>query len=367
MAHVQIALVGGQAAPVYNGIAYYNPDKVILVCSKQTQNEALRIKAEFPDITEIKVIDPVNIVEIGNETEALADSLSNDEVYVNISGGTKSWSFYFSRIFGERSNVHIFYIDQNNTIWNFTDQKQSKGSFDLNLDVQFRLYGNPLKEYKLLTDFAEDDLTILPKIYKIRKFGQKDFGELMNKYSANAENHFIDSGNGSYLHWDNEQQLFEINVRNRDGQSMCEKLKSTHIRQLLFNYTWLELEVAHVFADWKFAKGVRMNSIFRDKFEYAKNEIDCIVNLGNKILFVECKSYITHITDIDKFKNAVKVYGGSGCKAVFITIHPMHNDALEKCRDSNIIPFCIERNGGIRNYKLNLFKMLEKEILNINP
>ncbi len=135
MAHVQIALVGGQAAPVYNGIAYYNPDKVILVCSKQTQNEALRIKAEFPDITEIKVIDPVNIVEIGNETEALADSLSNDEVYVNISGGTKSWSFYFSRIFGERSNVHIFYIDQNNTIWNFTDQKQSKGSFDLNLDV----------------------------------------------------------------------------------------------------------------------------------------------------------------------------------------------------------------------------------------
>ncbi|MBZ4657910.1 MAG: hypothetical protein JG771_1046, partial [Methermicoccus sp.] len=32
-----------------------------------------------------------------------------------------------------------------------------------------------------------------------------------------------------------------------------------------------------------------------------------------------------------------------------------------------IIPFCIEKNGGINNYKSNLFEILEKEILNINP
>jgi hypothetical protein len=157
--------VGGQAAPVYNGITYYNPDKVILVCSKQTQNEAMRIKAEFPDIAEIKVMDPVNIAEIVSETRALADSMPDDEIYVNISGGTKSWAFYFSRIFSERSNTKIFYIDQNNTIWNFTDQTHSQANFDLNLDVQFRLYGNSLKEYKLVSDFADDDLTIIPKLY----------------------------------------------------------------------------------------------------------------------------------------------------------------------------------------------------------
>ncbi|MDK2969627.1 MAG: hypothetical protein PWQ53_725 [Bacteroidota bacterium] len=367
MSHVQITLVGGQAAPVYNGIACYNPDKVILVCSKQTQNEAMRIKAEFPDIAEIKVMDPVNIAEIVSETRALADSMPDDEIYVNISGGTKSWAFYFSRIFSERSNTKIFYIDQNNTIWNFTDQTHSQANFDLNLDVQFRLYGNSLKEYKLVSDFADDDLTIIPKIYKIRSFDKRNFGKLMNLYSENSENVFFDLDNGSYLRWDNEQQLFEINIRNRDGQSKHEILKSTHIRRLLRNYTWLELEIARVLSGWKFAKEVRLNGIFRDKHENAKNEIDCIVNLGNKILFVECKSHITNITDIDKFKNAVKVYGGSGCKALFTTIDPIRNDALEKCRDSNIIPFCIEKNGGINNYKSNLFEILEKEILNINP
>jgi hypothetical protein len=310
----------------------------------------------------------VNIVEISNKTEGLANSLSNDEVFVNISGGTKSWSFYFSRIFSERFNAHIFYIDQNNIIWNFTDKTKNQTQLDLDLDVHFRLYGNSLKEFYQISDFAEDDFNVIKKIYEIRKSSKRrDFGNLMSQYSSNEENFLFDLGNGSRLCWNEEKQQFEITLLNRFGSQIIEILKSTNIRKLLKNYSWFELEVAHTFSSWKYAKEVRINCIFKNKSDNAKNEIDCIVNLGNKILFVECKSFITNITDIDKFKNAVKVYGGSGCKAVFITIDPMHNDALEKCRDSNIIPFCIEKNGGIRNYKLNLFKMLEKEILNINP
>lgn len=365
MSYVQVALVGGQPAPVYNGITYYNPDKVILVCSKQTHQEAERIKAEFTEIAEIKVMDPVNIVEISNETETLANSLSNDEVYVNISGGTKSWSFYFSRVFGERSNAHIFYIDQNNTIWNFTDKTSNQANFDLNLDVQFRLYGNPLKEYKRISDFAEDDLEVLSKIYKIRKFNLQDFGSLMRQYSEYSNE--FDLGNGSLLSWNDKKQQIEITLVNKSRPTMCEILKSTHIRQLLTKYTWFELEIAHSFDNWKFVKEVRMNCIFKFKNKSAKNEIDCIVNLGNKILFVECKSRITTITDIDKFKNAVKVYGGSGCKALFITIDPIPGDALEKCHDSNIIPFCIEQNGGIDSYRTALFSLLENEVVNLNP
>ena len=46
MAHVHITLVGGQPAPVYNGIVATMPDKIIFVHSPQSEEEMKRISTE---------------------------------------------------------------------------------------------------------------------------------------------------------------------------------------------------------------------------------------------------------------------------------------------------------------------------------
>lgn len=72
---------------------------------------------------------------------------------------------------------------------------------------------------------------------------------------------------------------------------------------------------------WKSGQDIRVGV----RFDFAssmrlKNEIDIIMNTGNKLLFVECKTRIMHLTDLDKFNNVVKTYGGTGSKALLYRI-----------------------------------------------
>ena len=49
---VHITLVGGQPTPVFQGILYSNPDKVIYICSKQTIGKVNSIQKRLKAIQE---------------------------------------------------------------------------------------------------------------------------------------------------------------------------------------------------------------------------------------------------------------------------------------------------------------------------
>ena len=121
---------------------------------------------------------------------------------------------------------------------------------------------------------------------------------------------------------------------------------------------------------WRHAKDVRLNCKFPPKdtksVQFPKNEIDIIVNTGTKILFVECKTRIFNSTDIDKFRTAVKNYGGLGSKALFVTDNVMDDLQKEKCQESDIIRFSLQDSTIGDNKEQELFKLLEKELFNIN-
>lgn len=96
-------------------------------------------------------------------------------------------------------------------------------------------------------------------------------------------------------------------------------LKSPHAIDLAFNSGWFEYKVARLLSHWKKAKNIYMNCRFPFKSNVDKNEVDIIVNAGNKLLFVECKTQINKTTDIDKFNSVVRAYGGTASKALFVT------------------------------------------------
>jgi hypothetical protein len=121
---------------------------------------------------------------------------------------------------------------------------------------------------------------------------------------------------------------------------------------------------------WRYAKEIRLNCLFPDRkshnVRFPKNEIDVIVNTGTKLLFVECKTMISTSTDIDKFRTAVKNYGGMGSKALFVTDNMMNDLQKEKCHDSGIIIFSLKDPAFGPNKEQELFKLLESELFNIN-
>lgn len=365
MSNIHITLVGGQTTPVYQGIIATNPDKVILIHSEQTETEANRIYAEMEVVCELLRFDPVDFQKINLSVLKLKNRFTlNDRISINLAGGTKPWSIMFYEIFKESENAELIYIDQNNRLWNLKSKESTEVEFDM--DVQFRLLGNELKNFTKMESYTDADKAMVSAIRNLRKFNFQDFNmmtETLYRFSTQTKSA---GKNGSTLEWNNTEKCFEANMVDKKGRTYSAVLNSEHIRMLLLNTGWFEFEIAQLLSTWDKTKQLRLNCIFPAKSGSPKNEIDIIVNTGSKLLFVECKTQIKSETDIDKFASAVKVYGGLGSKALFVTDAPMTEKAQEKCADHGIMTFCLQDNFFNLPAEKLLFKMLDSELFNIN-
>jgi len=360
-----ITLVGGQPIPVYLGIQFAQADKILFICSDQTHKEAERVGKEIEIPSEIKELDPVDLEKIAIGIKHLFESLQEDEITINISSGTKPWAYYFASIFAQHPNTTLFYVDQNNRVWNLTEQTYQ--NIELDMDVRFRLHGNPLEDFHQIGKYEEEDFAAIQPIREVRKFSPGDFTQLVNSFSKRTNLSVHSTRNGSTLEWNKKDKEFLIRLYNHKGFSQTYVLESPYIYYLIHNSGWFELQVAQMLSEWERAKEIRLNCIFPTKTNSPKNEIDIIIDTGTKLLFVECKTQINSETDIDKFAAAVKVYGGSGSKALFVTDAPMRDKAKEKCNDNGVLSFSLEKFGGASLSKSPLFELLEKELFNINP
>ncbi|MEY8688148.1 DUF1887 family CARF protein [Bacteroides sp. AN502(2024)] len=378
MNHIHIALLGAQSYPVYLGIIDQHPDEVILIHSVTTLDEAIRVRCEI-EKQEIKLpvqlieFDPVDISRIFSQLKKHFANLSFENLYsVNISGGTKLWSVAFYEYFREYPHVRLLYIDQNNYICDLKTAGKRLSDVPLDTDIVFRLNGTLAKSYTLLSEYTEKDTCCLKKIKDLRRHsydGFKGFSmpgiEKWNEIENKKEGCWM-SADGALL-WDKPAQRIIIRLLNKKGIVKEETLESPHVFSLFFHAGWFEYEVARILSGWKYAKEIRLNVKFPYNAERnPKNEIDVIVNTGNRLLFVECKTQISFITDIDKFRTAVKNYGGMACKALFVTEAVMKNTAREKCEDSGILSFSLENSFANLSVAEQLYIKLELELFEIN-
>lgn len=371
MAHIHIALVGGQVYPVYLAIADLKPDGIILVHSKGTLHEAKTIQSEVKNVPMTFLeLDPVDITQVFAQVKALYERLDAGDTYsVNLSGGTKIWSLAFYEYFRETPNVKLLYIDQNNLLYNLVDQSNSRSEVVVDMDQVFRLNGVQETTYDRLEEYTDEDVECANQLQQLRAsypaelrslsvlLTKAQFEEIQTRSSGE-----ISLGTNS-LCWDKEESTIEVTM-GIGSRKTIRSFSSPHVFRLFFHTGWFELIVAKMLSQWKYAKEVRMGV----KFPYRqdgnpKNEIDIIVNTGNRLLFVECKTQVANITDIDKFRTAVNNFGGMGSKALFITLDFMKSTAAEKCKDSGVIPFSLKQKGNVQE---KLYTELEKELFEIN-
>lgn len=365
MAKIHITLVGGQTTPVYQGILHSNPDRVILIHSQQSENEANRIYAEVDVSCELRKFDPVDLTQIIGAIQNIKNSIKeSDEISINFSSGTKPWALLFYSLFVNEPHATLLVIDQNNTVWNLKTHESAEVKFDM--DVQFRLLGNELNDFRKPEDYTEADAKLIQQIRELRQVNYQDFIQITDTlYRFPNLTEAVGKGN-SVLKWNSTNKHFEFDMHNKQGKEMRKVLHSEHVREIVLNTGWFEFEVAILLSGWEKCRQLRMNCIFPTKSGSPKNEIDIIVNTGNKLLFVECKTQIKSETDIDKFAAAVKIYGGLGSKALFVTDAPMTEKAQEKCADHGVMTFCMQQKTYNLPIESMLYKMLEIELFNIN-
>lgn len=375
---IHITLVGAQVAPVYHGIIATNPDKVIFVHSSSTKKAIYPILYEINIPYELVELSPTEPKEIFKKAIELAEKYVNDDVTVNISGGTKAWAYFFSSTFDKLSKAEVVYMDQNNILWNYKTLTSSS-DFTFDMRALFRIYGNPIdNHYTDYNDFTDEDIANIEKIEKIRSFNIPDFNELTailtkeNSITLRTKPYgkFCTKSTSSYVEWEHTTAekvgFVRICLFNKRGEYREVMLESPHITNIVFNSAWFELKVATILKKWEKTKEILMNCRFPSKEGQDKNEADIVINTGTKILFVECKTQISEITNIDKFASVVKNYGGTGSKGIFITDVPMKNVAIQKCNDNKLLRFSLhDQDHGIVA-KNKLYDYLDKELNNIN-
>lgn len=377
MSKIHITLVGGQPAPVYNGIKATNPDKVVFVHSTDSLKALKALVNEIDVPYEAVQLSPTEAVEIQRIVAKMAAQYAEDEVTVNISSGPKSWSHLFGSMFQSKENATVVYMDQNNVLWNYRTM-QGLQDFEFDMHTHFRLYGNSIENnYKKFSDYTDADVEAMKKIEEIRNFDFQIFNALLtvldkqNQHTLrNGKHGKFEHGSGSYVEWEKttEQQVgfVRVFIVKKNGKSKEVKFESPNAVDLAFNSGWFEFKVAKMLSAWDKCKEICLNCKFPFKERVDKNETDIIVNTGSKILFVECKTQINNTTDIDKFRSVIKNYGGMGSKGLFVTDAKMTEVAKAKCEEHGILSFSLkDEHLGLSDEKA-LQVLLESELYNIN-
>lgn len=386
MRKVHIALVGGQPAPVYYGIQGDNPDIVELVYSDQTEKMAKNIMSAIPDMNFVQSepLDPIDPVKIRARAGSLLEKYSQDEVTFNITGGAKAWSHLFAVTFTRHPNCRFILVDQNNNLWDYRVD-EALPVVRIGIKEHLALYGNPLDSYSTLSQYTKEDREAAEAIERIRNFSPDHFRELLAVLDKKKERElrsrsktsgiFTLEGTLSFVKWwknlPGGKQRVQIQLENPAARGKTDSIDvvSPNAISLAFNSGWFEFKVADILSRWHKAEEIFLNCHFKTKDTGSKddkNEVDVIVKAQNRILFVECKTGLSKITDIDKFKNVVKTYGGTACHGIFITYEPVNTTALEKCRDSKLLqPFSINMKLGIPTEEA-LYMLLDEAIQQIN-
>lgn len=379
MSKVTLSLVGGQPFPVYAQALDGKPDILVLFHSNQTkrnaQNIELCIKQKLPHTVVRKIlVDPNDLKQSHMTFNAHAQAWLKDDnqITVNLSGGTKPWSMQLLNIFRGKENAKCVFIDQNNYIWDMATYERRK--FDhtrISIDDKFALYGVKGSQRTSINDYDARDFSAIRQIEKLYRFNRNALREITTRINDD-EKQGIKSGQytseryaGCSIERVGENE-FRCTFEHRKFHTVTTvHVSSPNACRLMLNTGWFELKVAEILSQWPSANQVWTNtSINYYNNTDTVNEIDIIVETNqDKLLFVECKTHVHDSTDIDKFNDVIKSYGGLGGKRVFVTYSPMTGLPNDKCEVLRIPRFST---SSMRNGTQAFYDALDKYMNTIN-
>jgi hypothetical protein len=339
----QITFVGGQLLPVFVGIKEFSPDKIHFIVSEESKNKISLLKPFFLDkVLSEEQCDPFDFTSIKTKlTSILGKIESSDEVQFNLTGGTKVMVLAAQAIMQER-NLKGFYINLDNTFLQLPSYEIKKMRSEITIKEFLEMTGHKISHSNVLSDFSNDDFKSVSAIEsfslsydklllqinsKIRKIYDR-----LNKIPSSGQ---LEINKTCKLNW--IANKITVIVQGRE----ILKIDSPNARTLFFNAGWWELLVAKAVSQWSKAKEllIQCELPFKTDVNTTKNEIDVLVNIGGKLIFIECKSGMVKQEDINKMRIVKDTYGGIISKSLLVSRFMPSTTIIEKCKELNIEVF----------------------------
>lgn len=355
----QVSFLGGQLLPIYIGIKEFMPDKIYCIASEESKAGIVIIKGLFKSLKFSEFIcDPFDFYSVKKRlNEIICKVDANDEILINLTGGTKIMLLAAQSVITDKQ-VRGFYIDQDYTLIEIPSYSKKLINSQLLIKDFFSLSGHKIFTAKALCDFTDSDFKVSNEIesfaasnkffFKISEYIRKKFKVLPDKGDeAITDNLSIKWNNG----------LVEVQ-NNKSNISF----KSNNVKDLFFNAGWWELIVASEVAKWGKVKEVIIHCElpFKSDDKTLKNEIDILLNTGNKLIFVECKSGNIKQEDINKMKVIKQTYGGIISKSLLVSRFIPSQSILEKCKELDIEVYYVYAFKRMINPLRNIIKALDK-------
>lgn len=335
MKKIHITLLGGEVLPAYYTIPKFQPDITYIIGTSGTINEMARFTKVLEEegwnfeerrtepydvLATIKVCEQIHL-ENGEECEYI----------YNVTGGTKPMAIG-ALLCAQQYNAEIGYTNSE-VYLNLQNNEKTELKLKLEFENLFALQGQKVKkrfEYKpnpFRTQCAQASKNFRSNDYRI-------FDTLRTEYENYSQ----------YVRYHRLPHDFKPEIPGisyiKDGDTLTieqdgNKLFSSPYRnaeKLLFEGRWWEVLVAD--AVYKWAKGkyeiwtsVEFDQTTNKKAQNwklknnVKNEIDVLVNLGNKLLVLECKSGKFEQANIDKLSAICKTYGSYKSKGAIVAFN----------------------------------------------
>lgn len=354
----QITLLGGQILPVYIGILEKKPDEVHVLYTKETRQLLSRLSHEFPKLKiHSHQVDPYDFIGIKELVTNIILENDNDEFQLNLTSGTKVMALACQSVVSVL-DFEVFYIDQKHRLFCMTDESFSPIRSTMKIKTFFSLSGHKNYNSSALSNYSKSEIDFAYEIFEqsLQKSGLYALFDLVRTNCdriSTIKQFAIKDANTSVL-WKNN--TLQINLLNK--QIHCASENAFHIA---FGGLWWELVIANVTSKWSRVKEQLLGvTIQTNSTQFTKNEIDIILNTGDNIIFIECKSGNVTQVDINKIEAVKSLYGGTSSKSILVCRYTPRKDLLEKCKDLGIEVFALQTsNSSNPNTQLTPFNDLK--------
>jgi len=346
----QITLVGGQTVPVFLGIQERRPDFVYLIASAESKSNLDIIKQCCSSIKfEEFIVDPFGFQEITDLIEQLVFEHTNDQWELNLTSGTKVMSIAAQNIFRELKDqveMDSFYIDQKGNLFSLTTREYTQLKTELTIPTFLKLSGHGNIKSSSLSKFTLADFnfaqqwndcldrdTDLDNLYSA-------IGHECSKINDFSENVRIELKDKGVANW--KDQTLTVKTTSKSFENHFDHKNALEI---CFTGLWWELLVARVVNQWELKKEIMIGVelLTNSNKKYAKNEIDIILNTGQNMIFIECKSGNVKQEDVNKMRAVKEMYGGISSRSILVCRKMPRRNILEKCSDLGIDVFALKQ------------------------
>lgn len=356
--NIQIALVSKETLPVFYIINEFHPDEVYLVGTEETTGEMNQIEraAEAMGVTCHRLLTKADDMACTmQQCESVHERHDTEAAYCyNLTCGTKLMAFG-ALLCAQKHNARVVYSDTL-TYTDFATMQRATMQHRLKTETIIALQGQKIKDREVYRYDAQRTECALQVLDFVRS-NVKAYSMLINRYNTYKQlpNPFC-SGNVYYSRSNSwlSVECDDVEVFGSDYHNAF---------RLLFDGRWWETLVADAVNRWANRRYEVWTSVrFEPKDETSrndKNEVDVLVNIGNVLLFIECKSGAFTQDNIYKLSSVARTYGSYKSKSVIVSFRDnvIKPDLVEKAREQHVT--LLVPDGRLRNLGAELDKIVK--------